>query len=97
MDVKTATDELEQFATGLEPTRLTVKRAAIALDERQDGEPVTRAVLLVTEPEGDTWDVGAVRELRFALGKKATELGLPPISLTLVPEGEAELVEAFSD
>lgn len=90
-------EQLALFATEeLTSTALRVLRAVIALDERQDGEPVTRATLLVSDPNGATWDVEGVRELRQALGRKATELELPPVSLTLVPESEAELVETFS-
>ena len=66
------------------------------LDERRDGEPVTRVTLLVTDPTTETWDVGRVRDLRHALGHRAAELGLPAVSLTLVPESEAEVVEAFA-
>lgn len=95
MGADTSADELEHFATSVRTSGLAVHRAAVALDERQDGEPVTRTVLLVSEPEGETWDIDDVRELRRALGHKATELGLPPVSLTLVPESEAELIEAF--
>lgn len=96
MDAEVATTQLEQFATSYSDPDLTVYRAAVALDERQDGEPVTRVVLLLNEPVDETWDAGRIRELRHTLGRKATELGLPSVSLTLVPESEAELVDAFA-
>jgi hypothetical protein len=92
-----AVKELEEFAVRDHDLDLTVHRALVALDERQDGETVTRVTLLLDEPAGDTWDVDRVRDLRQALGRKATELGLPPVTLTLVPQSEAELVEAFAD
>ncbi len=95
MPAEGVTGELEEFATSLTPGDLRVHRAAITLDERQDGEPVTRAVLLLDEPRADTWDVAVIRELRTLLAHKATELGLPPVSLTLIPESEAEIVEDF--
>ncbi len=87
--------ELAQFATNYRDENLVVHRAAVAPGERQDGEPVTRVVLLLNEPTDETWDVDQVRELRTVLGRKATDLGLPAVSLTLVPESEAELIEAF--
>lgn len=90
-----AIPQLERFATGYSDDKVTVHRALATLDERQDGEPVTRVVLLLNQPAGETWDIDRIRTLRIALGRKATELGLPTISLTLVPESEAELVEAF--
>lgn len=92
-----AMGELERFAIKYRDEALVLHRAAVAVDERQDGEPVTRVVLLLDDPAGETWDVDQVQELRTALGRKATELGLPPVSVTLVPQSEAELVEAFGE
>lgn len=89
--------QLEEFAIAFKDPELKVHRASIALDERQDGEPVTRVMLLLDDPEGDTWGVDRVRELRHVLGRKATELGLPAVTLTLVPKSEAELVEGFAN
>lgn len=86
--------QLEAFATSWESGDITVRRAAVALDERQDGEPVTRLRLLVSDPRGPTWDVSSVRELRQALGRRAVELGMPAVSLTLVPESTAEDFES---
>ena len=90
-----AIGSLERFATDYRGDDLTVHRVLVALDERQDGEAVLRVVLLLNDPDGETWDVDAIRGLRTALGRKAGELDLPPVSLSLVPESEAELVEAF--
>jgi hypothetical protein len=67
---------------------LTVKQAQVTLDENHDGESVTRVLLLLADPQDDTWDVDRVRELRRSLGQLATELELPPVSLTLVAESE---------
>ncbi len=91
---ESATEELEEFATAWEEAGLGVRRALAVLDERQDGEPVTRLKLLVSDPPGATWDVATVRKLRYALGRRAVELNLPPVSLTLVPEAEAEAFRA---
>lgn len=88
--------QLERFATSYSDLDLTVHRAVVALDERQDGEDVTRVALLLNEPSHETWDAARVRDLRDALGRKATELGLPPVSVTLVPESEAEFVDGFA-
>lgn len=93
VDAAPRTTELERFAASYEDPELRVHRAAVALDERQDGEPVTRVVLLLDEPSAETWPPERVRELRHALGRKATELGLPSVSVTLVPESEAELLD----
>jgi len=88
--------KLVQFVTSYEDDTFAVLPASIALDEGQDGELVTRALLLLSDPAGDTWDVDRIREMRLALGRRATELGLPPVSLTLVAESEAEAEEAFA-
>ncbi len=82
------------------PTRLgdvSVRRALTFVDERQDGEPVTRVRLLVTDPTGETWRVDSVRQLRLVLDRRAAELDLPPVSITLVAEGEEEASETFSE
>jgi hypothetical protein len=91
-----ATHQLEAFALRYRDDEIEVRRAIVTIDERRDGEPVTRVTLLVTDPTADTWDVGRVRDLRHALGHRAAELGLPAVSLTLVPESEAEVVAAFA-
>jgi hypothetical protein len=90
--------ELKAFATRVETGGLKVQKAQVSLDESQDGEPVTRITLLVNDPEPgkETWDFDSVRELKRELARRATELGLPSTSVTLVPNSEAELVEAFS-
>lgn len=87
-------EPLEEFARTWDSGGIGVIRAAGSFDERRDGEPVTRLVLLVSDPSGETWDVDAVRELRMALGRRATEMGLPPVSVTLVPEADAEAFDA---
>lgn len=96
MTAELATAQLERFAREYGDEELGVRRAAAVPDIRQDGEPVVRVVLLLRDPQGDTWNIDSVRELRLALGRKATELGLPPVSLTLVPESEPEAAEAFA-
>lgn len=89
------TAKLERFAAEYERGDLAVRRAAITPDVRQDGEPVTRVLLLLTDPVTDTWDIDGIRELRVVLGREATNLGLPPVSLTLVAESDAEASDAF--
>lgn len=96
MDEADAITELAHFAESYSDGDLLVRRAAVAPDERQDGELATRVLLLLTDPAGDTWDVERVSKLREALGRKATELRLPPVSLTLVAESEAEAKEVFA-
>jgi hypothetical protein len=91
-----ATHQLERFALGYRDDEIEVRRAIAALDDRRDGEPVTRVTLLVTDPTAETWEIDRVRELRHALSHRAAELGLPAVSLTLVPESEAEVIEAFA-
>jgi len=89
-------NELEEFAASYAVGDVSVRRAEATSDVRQDGDPVTRILLLLSDPEEETWDVDRVRELRVALGRKATELGLPPVSMTLVAESDAEAVDAFN-
>lgn len=93
-----ATSELARFATGVEIEGLEVRRASIALDDRRDGEPVTRITLLVDDPWAgeDTWPLEAVVDLKRRLSRRAVELGLPAASVTLVPESEAAMVAGFS-
>lgn len=91
-----AIDEFIAFAKDYTSPDLRIRDATVLLDERQDGEPVTRVRLLVSDPVADTWDVDRVRDLRLTLGRKATELGLPPVSLTLIAESEIEAAEIFA-
>jgi hypothetical protein len=90
-----ARSELLAFARDHGVEGLATRDARVFLDERQDGEPVTRVVLVLDDPTGDTWDVEAVTELRRSLGRRATELGLPGVSVTLIPKSEAELIETL--
>ncbi len=87
--------EFSDFLYGTEIAGLRVHRASLVFDERQDGEPVTRVLLLVDDPTEQTWDLESVTELRSALARKAAEIGLPPISVSLVPESEADSVADF--
>jgi hypothetical protein len=91
-----AVAELNEFATSYQDETFSVHKVSVSVDEGQDGELVSRVLLLLSDPAGDTWDVDRIRELRLALGRKATELELPPVSLTLVAESEAEAEEAFA-
>lgn len=88
--------DLEEFARTYADPALTIHDVVTRLDDDQEGEPITRVLLLLSDPASDTWDIDRVRELRQALGRRATELGLPRVSLTLVPESEAEVVEPFA-
>jgi hypothetical protein len=96
MSAEAPTAELERFAREYGDEQLGVRRAAATPDIRQDGEPVMRVVLMLRDPQGDTWDIDRVRDLRLALGRKAAELGLPPVSLTLVAESEPEAASVFA-
>jgi len=93
---KATLENFRRYATNVNVPGLTVHKATVALGERLDGDRVTRVTLLLDDPPGDTWGVSAVRQLRQVLGRRATELGLPPVSLTLVPKSEANTVEAFA-
>lgn len=85
--------QLESFAKDYHEGDVAVKKAAALLNERQDGELVTRVILLLNDPHDDTWDVEQIRHLRQSLGRKATALELPPVSLTLVAESELKQLE----
>jgi hypothetical protein len=87
---------LAEFAESYSHQVLAIKTGLVSLDENQEGEPVSRVLLLLTDPTGDTRDVDHIRELRQTLGRKATELELPPVTLTLVAEREREAVDAFA-
>lgn len=95
MGSETALRELSDFAVGRESADLKVRAASLSLDERRDGEPVTRVTLLVNDPVGETWELDSVLRLRRELARRAVELGLPFVSVSLVPESEADLVEDF--
>jgi hypothetical protein len=90
--------QLQRYATEITLDDLEVHKASILLDERQDGELVTRITLLVNDPGPgkDTWNFDAVRDLKRQLARKATELDLPSTSVTLVPDSQAKLVESFA-
>ncbi|HUB98736.1 MAG TPA: hypothetical protein VMS11_02820 [Solirubrobacterales bacterium] len=95
MDPGVALKEFADFAVGIEVGGLKVHKVSSFLDERQDGEPVTRVLLLVDDPREETWELDTVIELRRLLGRKAIEIGLPSVSVSLVPESEADSVETF--
>jgi hypothetical protein len=78
-----------EFAKGWATTGLSVHEAKARLDENREGEPVMRVQLLLSDPDGVTWDFDRLQELRTALSRKATELGLPFVNLTLIAEREA--------
>src|SRR3954462_1847479 len=54
-----ALEELAEFATQSEFADLGVKQIRLRAEERQDGELVTRLLLLVDDPRGPTWDLAA--------------------------------------
>lgn len=88
--------ELAKFAESYSDEALEIKKALVSLDENQEGEPVSRILLLLVDPPGDTWEVDDIRELRQTLGRKATDLELPPVTLTLVAESERDAIDAFA-
>jgi len=94
-DDASPTTEFERFAAAYRNDEVMVRRAEVTPDVRQDGEPVSRVMLLLSDPVDETWNVDRIRELRMTLGRKAVELGLPAVSLTLVAESDPEAVEAF--
>ena len=77
-----------EFAKSWSTIGLSVRQAKARLDENRDGEPVMRVQLLLTDPDGSTWDSDRADELEEALDRKATELGLPFVSLNLIAERE---------
>ncbi len=97
MDHAQALREFSDSVVGLEFAGINVHRVSLTLDERQDGEPVTRAVLLVDDPKGGepTWDFDSVMALRRFLAERAAQLDLPPLTVSLVPESEASAIESF--
>ena len=88
--------ELAKFAESYSDEALGIKKALVSLDENQEGEPVSRILLLLADPTGDTWEVDDIRKLRQTLGRRATDLELPPVTLTLVAESEREAIDAFA-
>lgn len=96
MDSVAALSELSDFAIEQEFEGLRVHAATLGLDERRDGEPVTRIALLVDDPEGDTWALDSVLALRRALARRAAELELPMVAVSLVPESDADSRESFA-
>jgi hypothetical protein len=84
-----AVAEFVEFAKGWSTTGLSVRKAKARLDENREGEPVMRVQLLLSDPDGSTWDMDLADELERALDRKATELGLPFVSYTLIAERES--------
>jgi len=83
-----AVAEFVEFAKGWSTTGLSVRQAKARLDENRDGEPVMLVQLLLSDPDGSTWDSDRADELEEALDRKATELGLPFVSFELIAERE---------
>lgn len=73
-----------------------MKRASVFLDENPEGDAVSRVTLLMPNPDGDTWDLDHIRELRRVLGRASVDLGLPPVTLTLIAESEPEAADVFA-
>lgn len=96
VDTPEATVALERFAVEYRDEGIVVRRAVATPDIRQDGDPVTRMVLVLSDPADETWDIDRVRDLRVALGREATTLGLPSVSLTLMAEGGPEAAELLA-
>ena len=96
MSREDGTAELIEFAQSYSSPAIAIQQALVSLDTNQEGHLVTRVALLLTEPSGETWEVDDITEMRQALGRRATELGLPPVTLTLVAESEREAIDAFA-
>jgi len=76
------------FAESWSASGLSVRQAKARLDENREGEPVMRVQLLMSDPDGDTWDLDPVIDMKRALRRKATELDLPFASFTMIAERE---------
>jgi hypothetical protein len=76
------------FAESWSATGLSVRQVKARLDENREGEPVMRVQLLMSNPDGDTWDLDPVIEMKRALRRKATELDLPFASFTMIAQRE---------
>ncbi len=90
-------EALELFAVKYRDGPIVVLHASASMDVRQDQSPIARMLLVLTDPDGETWGVDRVTALRRVLGRKAVELGLPGVSLTLLNEsgpGAARLLAA---
>lgn len=75
---------------------MTVYRVTGYLDEMLDGHPVVRLTVMLDEPDGATWNLDALRDLRHDLSRRSIALGLPEVSVTHVAKSEAYLVSEFS-
>lgn len=91
MDLEQALGRFEDFVVGVEVAGIKVAHAGRAPGRRARHPHA----LLVDDPPKQTWDLGSVTELRRTLARHATELGLPPVSVSLVPEREADSVPSF--
>src|SRR5271155_5795850 len=80
--------EFTKFAKGWSTTGLSVRDAQARLAAYLEGEPIMRVRLLMTDPEGVTWDLDPLTEMKSALRRKATELGLPFASFNMIAERE---------
>lgn len=97
IDEPDALNILAAYAREYTSAGLSVRNASVAHGESQDGTPLTRVLLLLTDPTGDTWDLDEIDRLRDDLARRAAELQLPSVTITLVAESEPEATEAFSD
>ena len=83
-----AVAEFVEFAKGWSTTGLSVREANARVTENREGEPVMYVQMLLSDPDGSTWDLDPVNEMERALRRKATELGLPFASFELIAERE---------
>jgi hypothetical protein len=74
------------FAKGWSTTGLSVLQAKARVTENRKGEPLMYVQMLLTDPDGITWDSDRADEIERALRRKATELGLPFASFSLIAE-----------
>jgi len=90
-----ALKDLQEFASAYRSEGIAAHGAILRLDESQDGEPVVRILLLLDDPADETWDLDQVIALRRALGNHAGDVGLPPVSVTLVAKSGHAASEFF--
>ncbi len=91
MTTATKLEELRSTLVGRDLSGIEIRDARPELSETLDGEDLTRVFLLLSPPEGDTWDLDVVRMMRRVVQEEAQKLELPGTFVRFGAEGDEDL------
>lgn len=91
MTTATKLEELRSQLVGRDIEGTEILDAEPELSENMDGEERTRVWLLLSEPEGETWDVEVIRMARRIVREEAQRLELPGSFIRFAAERDEDL------